>query len=160
MAKLRDVVAYLAKHYPHKSELSKARLTKMVYLADWRYSILNDKQVSPIEWVYDHYGPYVDDVINVAHSDPDFTVEKTSTMYGDPKDLISVCSETRFDSLTPEEYKVLDFVIDTVASKTWNDFIRLVYSTYPIVTQARHTKLNLVKLAKKYKEHRALSSAD
>lgn len=34
----------------------------------------------------------------------------------------------------------------------WSRFIRLVYSTYPILTQERGTKLDLVELAAKYKE--------
>ena len=31
---LRDIVAYVCKNYPYKDELSNARVTKMVYLAD------------------------------------------------------------------------------------------------------------------------------
>jgi hypothetical protein len=52
MARLRDVVAYLCHEYPHKGELSKARLTKMVYLADWRSAIERGSQVTDIEWVF------------------------------------------------------------------------------------------------------------
>ena len=44
MAKLVDVVGYLCEHYPHKAELSKARLTKMVYLADW--NLLSNETIS------------------------------------------------------------------------------------------------------------------
>jgi hypothetical protein len=39
MATLGDVMAYLCEHYPHKDDLSKARLTKLVYLADWKSAI-------------------------------------------------------------------------------------------------------------------------
>jgi len=34
MKKLANIIAYLSSNYPHKNELSKARLTKLVYLAD------------------------------------------------------------------------------------------------------------------------------
>ena len=151
MAKLRDVVAYVAMHYPYKSELSKARLTKMVYLADWRSAILYGSQITSIQWEFNHYGPYVEDVVKVARNDSDFSIKQTSTMYGDPKDVISVATDAEFESLSEHDRAVLDFVIGTVSPKNWNDFIRLVYSTFPIVTQPRHSKLNLVELAQRYK---------
>jgi hypothetical protein len=34
---------------------------------------------------------------------------------------------------------------------TWNDFIRLVYSTYPIMSQERGTELDLAALAEEYR---------
>jgi hypothetical protein len=47
---------------------------------------------------------------------------------------------------------VLDFVIEQTAPLYWNDFIKLVYSTYPVVTQPRFLPLDLVKLALEYRE--------
>ena len=47
---------------------------------------------------------------------------------------------------------VLDFVIEKTAPLSWDDFIKLVYSTYPIVTQPRYSTLNLVQLASLYKQ--------
>lgn len=55
-----------------------------------------------------------------------------------------------YPSVTEEERELLDFVISTSASKNWDDFIKLVYSTYPIITQERFSKLDLVKLAGEY----------
>ncbi len=40
-----------------------------------------------------------------------------------------------------------------------NEFIKLVDSTYPIVTQERYSKLDLVKLADEYKEEVPLLGA-
>ncbi len=50
MAALKDIIAYYCDRYPHKEELSKARLTKMVYLADWKSAIVHGKQISDIKW--------------------------------------------------------------------------------------------------------------
>jgi hypothetical protein len=47
MAELKDIIAYYCKQYPHKAELSKARLTKMVYLADWKSAIGQPPLLSP-----------------------------------------------------------------------------------------------------------------
>lgn len=152
MAELRDVVAYLVKNYPYKQELSKARLTKMVYLADWRSAITRGKQITNIVWEFNHYGPYVDDIIDVARSDPSFSVKRGRNLYGWPKEVIKASPDIRYESLTEDEKEILDFVIESTAPKYWDEFIRLVYSTYPIVTQPRFSKLDLVELARRYKE--------
>jgi hypothetical protein len=57
-----------------------------------------------------------------------------------------------YPSLTDDEKELLDYVISSSASKNWDDFIKLVYSTYPIITQDRFSKLDLVKLAREYEQ--------
>jgi hypothetical protein len=149
---LRDVTAYICKNYPYSDELSNARVTKIVYLADWRSAITRGEQLTTLEWQFSHFGPYVADVIQVAKTDSDFEVVSTNNMYGGPKDLLRVSSDVQYPSLTDEEKDLLDFVISSSASKNWDDFIKLVYSTYPIVTQERFAKLDLVALAREYEE--------
>lgn len=48
MANLKDIIAYILQNYPSnkKHELSNARVTKMVYLADWRNCLRSKGQVS------------------------------------------------------------------------------------------------------------------
>lgn len=152
MDRLRDVIAYISRNYPYKDELSNARVTKMVYLADWRSVITRGKQLTDLEWEFSNYGPYVTDVIQVAETDPAFEVVRTKNPYGASKDLVRVADDVAYPSLTEEEKELLDFVINSSASKNWDDFIKLVYSTYPIITQERFSKLDLVKLAKEYEE--------
>jgi hypothetical protein len=152
MGSLRDTMAYICKHYPHKGELSNARVTKMVYLADWRSAIIRGEQLTGTPWVFNHYGPFVYDVLDTAKDDPAFQVVSTRNMYGAPKDLIKVAPDVTYPSLEKDEKEILDFVIDSSADKNWDEFVRLVYSTYPIVAEERHTELNLVKLANEYQE--------
>ena len=66
MASLHDVMTYLVSKYPHSDDLANARLTKMIYLADWRAAIRYGKQVTDFSWEFNHYGPYLHDVINEA----------------------------------------------------------------------------------------------
>jgi hypothetical protein len=75
----------------------------------------------------------------------------TLNMRGGFKQLIRLKGDPGTPSLTAEESDILDFVINTTSSKNWNDFIRLIYSTYPIVSKPRFSKLDLVKLAESYK---------
>ncbi len=152
MASLRDVVAYICKHYPRKNELSNARVTKMVYLADWRSAITRGEQLTGTQWVFNHYGPFVYDVLDTVKDDPDFEVVSTRNMYGAPKDLLRVANDVSYPSLEEDEREILDFVLEGSGEKNWDDFIRLVYSTYPIVARERFTKLDLVELASEYRE--------
>ena len=48
MDNVKDIVAYICCKYPYSSELSNARLTKLVYLADWMSAVANDEQVTDI----------------------------------------------------------------------------------------------------------------
>ena len=86
-AMLRDVVAYLCSHYPHREELSKARLTKMVYLADWKSALQRGSQLTEIKWQFNHYGPYVDDVVNSVRNDPEFEIVQGGTFTANPRKL-------------------------------------------------------------------------
>lgn len=153
MARLIDVMAYLCEVYPKKSDLSNARLTKLIYLADWRSALVNERQITDIEWVFDQFGPFVFDVKDTAAAYPEiFFVRETQNMFGSPKILIGLKDENYEYELEPEDKEVLDWVVAKSRRMPWNEFIRLIYSTYPILTQERGTKLDLVSLAAQYKE--------
>jgi hypothetical protein len=154
VSKLRDIMAYICENYPYPRELSKARLTKMVYLADWRSALRHGRQLSPIEWEFSHYGPYVRDVEDLAERDATFTVEHTTNAYGSPKAVIAVANSVDESSLTREERAVLDFVIRKTEPLHWDPFLKLVYSTFPVVTQERYSKFDLPALAATYHERK------
>lgn len=153
MAKIKDVIYYYLINYPYKDELSKTRLTKMVYLADWENAKKHKKQLTKIKWYFDHYGPYVLDVYNTAQKDRRINIKQTVSPYGSPKEIIEFSGDYRDMTdnevdLTEKEMKILDKVIEDTQYLNWNDFIKHVYSTYPIENQKRYNYLDLVQLAK------------
>ncbi|ENO3966438.1 SocA family protein [Vibrio vulnificus] len=150
MNKIQKIIAYFCVKYPHKGELSKARLTKLVYLADWFSALIDDRQLTDIDWLFNHYGPYVDDVVEVASRSPDFSIVSEQTMYGSDKYLISFNGYFDEDSLPYRERQILDFVIDKTKNLYFNDFIDYVYSTYPVESRNRYSRLDLVSLAREY----------
>ena len=88
MANLKDIIAYILQNYPSnmKHELSNARVTKMVYLADWRNCLQSKGQVSDIEWYFDNFGPFVWDVKKAAEEFPEiFTLGPKKTCMAQPK---------------------------------------------------------------------------
>ena len=150
MAALRDVVAFICQNHPNPNELSKARLTKLVYLADWKMCLDVDHQMTETQWYFNHYGPYVPDVEQLARNDPAFFVEQTSNYYGGLKEIIRNVEYIQ-PQLNENERGVLKFCIENTKNLSWDDFIKLIYSTYPIVTESRFEYLNLPALAYDYK---------
>lgn len=160
MNELTDIIVYLYKNYPNPKELSKARVVKMLYLADWKNCIDSDKQITNVKWYFNHYGPYVDGIVDEIKNDSRFTTTWVNNSFGGPKELILLNPNAQVNQeIAPETSKILDFVIESTSPLYWNDFITLVYSTYPIRTQPRYTHLNLVSLAKEYKSEKTKISA-
>lgn len=153
MTQLRDVMAYLIRNYPDRmsDELSNARLTKMVYLADWRHVLETGQQITDISWYFDNYGPFVRDIEITAAFNPDmFQIEATRNMYGQSKKKFSLVNKDYQPNLKGSEKEALDHIIGVTQRLYWNDFIKLVYSTHPIASSERYSHLDLQEKAKAY----------
>lgn len=152
METLKDILAYFCLNYPYPNELSKARLVKMLYLADWKNSIEHQKQLTNTDWIFNQYGPYVNDIIETIKYDTRFEIIDKTNSYGSPKQLIKVINNYNILNLNEENKKILDFVINATSVLSYSDFIDLVYSTYPIKVSSKMSELNLVQLANDYKK--------
>lgn len=151
MAYLKDILAYLIIHSPVKSALSNARLTKLVYLADWRHAIQRSKQISDIQWVFDNYGPFVWDVKEAAQDNRQlFSIISTENIMGGNKTIIGLQDMSYEPVLTRSEKESLLHTIRKTSHLNWDAFIRLIYSTYPIINSERYARLDLVRLAREY----------
>lgn len=156
---ISNIVKYLLKEYPHKTELSASRLTKMIYLMDWKSAIDYGRQITDAKWHFNHYGPYVDDFVKLAKDDKDISVENTANFYGGRKQLFKLSSSYKGSiELTKEQKKIADFVIDATKQKNYEDFIQLVYSTFPVISNDRYSDLDLVDSAARYKDLLAKST--
>ena len=140
---LNNLIKYFCSMYPHAQELSKARLTKMIYLADWENYQANKKQISNIEWYFDNFGPYVTNVIDTAYNDHEVRVISTRTIYGTDKTLIEYKGET--PNLDEPTKLILDKVINDTKPLSWKSFIDYVYSTPPIKQSTRYNYLDFAK---------------
>lgn len=153
MSDLADIIAYTISKYPETlgHELSTARLTKMIYLADWHSCLHRGKQITSIRWFFDNHGPFVWDVKEAAENRPDlFEIKYVPNIYGSTKRQFQLKNRNYKPSLTPEEKKSIDYIIDVTKKLYWAEFIKLVYSTHPITSSERHTFLDLKHAAKEY----------
>ncbi|MCQ1537761.1 DUF4065 domain-containing protein [Methanocalculus taiwanensis] len=154
-ASLKDVIAYILKKYPDCNDLSDARLTKMIYLADWKKAVKSGDTVTDIKWYFDNYGPYVDDIIETANENPSlFTVRNTQNAFGGKKKEIKLNNLRYIANIPDEDAGIIDFVIEKTKDKTFSEFKKLIYNTYPIVFSNQYEYLDLIKLAEDY--HRFL----
>lgn len=144
---INNMLYYFIQNYPYPNELSKTRITKMVYLADWFNSQRNGKQITDINWFFDHYGPYVSDVYMVAKKDENIIIRQSESLFGNAKELFTLKDEFTGYNLTDNERNILDEVINNTKFLSWNEFIKYVYETYPIKSNDRYTFLNLPELA-------------
>ena len=148
MNNLEKLIRYILLNYPNLQELSKPRLVKLIYIIDWRYTIENGKQYTDINWMYNHYGPYVNDVINLMKKNPNiFKVETYSNPFGRGNtDKFDLVDKTKIE-LDENIKSIVDRFIDYTYKLTWSDFINLVYSSYPIKNNLKYSQLDLEKLA-------------
>jgi len=151
MATLEDAIAYILREYPYRDETSNARVTKMLYLADWHNLIQGKQSVTNVQWYFDNYGPFVWDVRNAVAQSRVMSIETTQNYYGTPKDQFVLTDAAYEPDLSADEKAALDHVITETKALTWPAFIKLVYSTYPVATSERYTRLNLVAKAKEYR---------
>lgn len=92
-----DIVAYFVRN--SQIELSKGRLNKLVYLADWKYALDYGKQLSSISWKFNHYGPYVNEIEKSIESDSlkRFKITHQETSYfGHSKYTINLVNDLNF----------------------------------------------------------------
>lgn len=145
-----DVVGYFIKN--SKTVLSKGRLNKLIYLADWKNCLDNNEQLTSIQWKFNHYGPYVDEIQDIIENDNKkrITIADKINYFGSVKYELSVKKDD-FISPTKQQKKVLDLILQITDNLNWSDFINLVYSTYPIKVSIRGEIMDLVKLSIEYK---------
>lgn len=152
-----DLCIYIFKKYPNPLQLSKPRLVKLLYLLDWKSALDYGHQVTNIKWVFNHYGPYVEDVINALKASKyDFKVI-SSAHFMNPfyeSDKIELITN-RKPIISDSAKTILDLLILHTSKMDWNQFINLVYSTYPIRNNPKYSNLNLIKDANEIKAEKA-----
>jgi uncharacterized phage-associated protein len=156
MKKVKYLLRYIVKNYPYKNELSKTRITKMIYLADWYSALDSGKQLTEIKWFFDHYGPYVPDVFETAKKDRKLKIKQEINAFGNLKEIVVLNDSgfSFFNNKNLSEYakNILDKVIEDTKNLSWTEFINYIYSSYPIKNSLRYSYLNLEKLSQECKK--------
>lgn len=146
--KLRNVLLYIVKNYPYGDELTKTRITKLVYLIDWEYTKKYGKQMTEISWYFNHYGPYVSDVLDEADEDTTLSIQNTFSNFGTIKYIIRPKYDRNlihYEGLDDSEIEIINKVVENTKMLSWNQFINYVYDTPPIKESSKYSYLDLTK---------------
>ena len=122
--KLKDVLSYIVKNYPYSDDLTKTRTTKLVYLVDWEYIKKYGRQLTSIEWFFDHYGPYVSDVLDEADKDRRISIKKTKSNFGTVKymvmpkftknDIVYSLTADEIEGINDYNYYFVPFIVQII----------------------------------------------
>ena len=155
MNELLNIIYYICLNYPNRDDLSNARLNKIIYLADWRNVLRRGHQVSQINWIFNHYGPFVFDIINEVSAHEDiFEVRYVPNDFGKPKQIISLRGGLNQVNPNIEDSDSIDFIIAKTKDMGFNKFIQYVYSTYPVLSSQHGDNLNLIEKAEEYRANK------
>lgn len=152
---LKDVMAFMIEGYPKESaeDLSNARLTRMVDLADWHFAIKYKQQITNIRWYFDTYGPFVKNIEQTVTENSALFVTDLGYNQNDmPKTTYSLRGPSQKTEIGENEGKSLTHIIKITYDLYWGDFMDLVYSTYPVSISERYSYLNLPQRAAEYRK--------
>jgi hypothetical protein len=125
----------------------------MIYLADWKFCIEYGQQITDIQWKFYSYGPYADGIRKAVGRNDVFIIKSKYHYFSRRiENTISIKRGTSLPNLPERISEVLDFVVEKLQRLSWDGITRLVYSTYPAMSQSKYTLLNLIQLAKDYNE--------
>ena len=151
ITELDKKIIYIIKN--HKNDkISLNRLEKLLYLSDWFFTLLYEKELFSNEWEFSHNGPTIN-LLNFLNTN-NFLIENNAKNEIINKFEISIkdyCNQSI--QLLNEEKKIIDYVISKTKDLLFDDFINYIYATYPIQAPERNKIMNLNKLSKEYKEN-------
>lgn len=153
MNTLDDIVGYIFQQYPHKQELSKGRITKLIFLSDWLMCVTMQRQISQINWYINKFGPYTEDIDRLLQSNPLFILKETDNYYGGNKKAFFLKDAGEFHDHLPEaDRQIILSVIHKTQELSWDKFRKVIYNTYPLSKDAGYEPINLVSLAGAYRK--------
>lgn len=123
--KLQGVFTYISKSCS-KKKLDKKLLIQLVYLSDWKNTLTFGKQITEADWQFESCGP-------------DCNIKDIK--------LSSV------ENLSKDEISSINHVLKVTSKLNSYEIIKLVYSTYPILSTERYSKLDLVEKSKEYQNN-------
>jgi uncharacterized protein YwgA len=144
-------------------ELPKGRLVKLFYLLDWKSALKTGNTITNLTWYYNHYGPFLPEVIDtLLNTCNDIFLHSGNNRTGAPAEYICLQYEKtdgeKHLTLSLDEKQLADEVIQATKDLNFTQFIKLVYSTFPIRSSQKYSQLDLVNLAHIYKEDSSCSA--
>lgn len=145
-----NILHYLVDKYPYPDDLTRLRVTKLIYLIDWKAVQKTGQQLTNITWSLGQYGPTTETIIETVDKDPGLTFLETVSNFGTKKYLLktTIPDEQLSYNLSCENRHLIDTVINETKDLFWNNFMNHVYQTPPVIQAKSYGVLNLENFAK------------
>lgn len=151
MEKVINILIYLYRKYPNSNQLSFSRTMKLLYLIEWRFSITNFKKLTDISWTQTKYGPYYNNLIQIFEDSSNFELITKIDDNNNQHIVIKFIDLKNELNLNIDSKIVIDFVIERCQNLSWSELNNIVNSTYGIINSNQNEIIDIVTLAKKYK---------
>ncbi|WP_367772488.1 type II toxin-antitoxin system antitoxin SocA domain-containing protein [Flavobacterium sp. WC2421] len=152
MERVINILDYLYIKYPNSNQLSISRVMKLLYLIEWRYAITNFEKITDIEWMQTEYGPFYKTLRSIYNESSNYEVTIKLDDKNREQTVIIFLNKKENLSLKDEAKKVVDFVIGHCKDYSWTELNNLVNSTYGVLNTPQGQIIDIVNLARKYKE--------
>jgi len=150
MNSILAVSHYLKANHPKQHCLSRHRLLRLVYLADWRAALVYGLPLTDTHWVNDHVFPQAPDAL------PWFRVDDGDSYENVPAYLPSMEEEP----LTEQAVTSLDYVLEKTKNLNWTGVALLVQATHPAHMTEKGSVMDLNSLAIDYRKILDLASEE
>lgn len=138
--KIYDIISIILQFHKSIGIIHTKKLVSLIYLCDWKSSIDHGKTITNIPWKYlnDNYTEHIAAAFDIGK------IEMGQYNF-----------DENFGTLTAEEIEVVNYISQLSIELKSVDFMKLVFSTFPMLTQDRYKDLNLPELASDYIENYA-----
>lgn len=151
MERIINILDYLYLQYPNSNQLSISRVMKLLYLIEWRYAITKFEKLTDIEWFQTEFGPFYKSLSLIFDESSNFNVLIKKDDYNKEQKIIEFLNKKENLSAQQETKEVVDFVIEHCKEMSWTELNSLVNSTYGVLNTPQGQIINVLELAKKYK---------
>jgi uncharacterized phage-associated protein len=152
MERVINILDYLYLQYPNSNQLSISRVMKLLYLIEWRYAITKFDKLTDLEWMQTEYGPYYKSLRSIFNESSNFEVSIKLDDNKKEQIVIIFLNKKENLNLKVETKEVVDFVIDHCKNYSWTELNNLVKSTYGVLNTQQGQIIDVVNLAKRYRE--------
>lgn len=152
MERVINILDYLYLQYPNSNQLSISRVMKLLYLIEWRYAITKFEKLTDVEWMQTEYGPFYKALRGIFNESSNFEVSIKLDDNKNEQTVITFLNKKENLNLKADTKEVVNFVIEHCKDYSWKELNNLVKSTYGVLNTPQGQIIDVVNLARKYRE--------
>jgi hypothetical protein len=151
MERVINILDYLYIEYPNSNQLSYSRVMKLLFLIEWKYAITKFQKLTDIEWVLSPYGPFYKTLSSIFTESSNFDVSIRFDEKNKEQLLIKFFNNKKVIGITDDSRDVVLFVVNHCKDFSWTELNNLVNSTYAVINAKEGQIIDILTLAKKYR---------